>query len=59
VDRIAKDVPPEGGGTGVVDTGKTDGVVSGGWHALLLDPSLKGFLQEVISPERELVYRSK
>jgi hypothetical protein len=50
-DRIVKDVPPEGGGMGVVANGKTDGVVSSGWSALLLDLSLKDFLQEVISSE--------
>jgi hypothetical protein len=59
VDRIIKDVPPEGGGMGAMATGKTDGVVSSGWPALLLDPSLEDFLQEVISSERESVYRSK
>jgi hypothetical protein len=59
VDRIVKDVPLEGEGTGAVATGKTDGVVSSGWPALLLDPSLEDFLQEVIPSVRESVYRSK
>jgi hypothetical protein len=59
VDRIVKDVPPEGGGTGAVATSETNGVVSSGWPALLLDPSFEDFLQEVISSERESVYRSK
>jgi hypothetical protein len=59
VDLIAKDVPPEGGGTGAMATGKIDAVVSSGWPALLLDPSLEDFLQEVISSEQESVYRSK
>jgi hypothetical protein len=59
MDRIVKDVPPEGGGTGAVATGKTDGVVSSGWPALLLDPSLEDFLQEVIPSVWESVYRSK
>jgi hypothetical protein len=44
VDQIVKDVPLEGGGTRAVATGKTDGVVSSGWPALLLDRSLEDFL---------------
>jgi hypothetical protein len=48
VDRIVKDVPPEGGGTGAVAAGKTVGVVTSGWPARLLDLSIQDFLQEVI-----------
>jgi hypothetical protein len=59
VDRIVKDVPPEGGGMSEVATSKTDGVVSSDWPALLLDPSLEYFLQEVIPSVWESVYRSK
>jgi hypothetical protein len=59
VDRIVKDVSLEGEGTGAVATSKTDGVVSSGWPALLLDPSLENFLQEVIPSVQESVYRSK
>jgi hypothetical protein len=59
VHRIVKDVTPEGGEIGAVATGKTDGVVSSGWPALLLDLSLEDFLQKVISSERESVYKSK
>jgi hypothetical protein len=59
VDRIVKDVSLEGEGTGAVAIGKTDGVVSSDWPALLLDPSLENFLQEVIPSVQESVYRSK
>jgi hypothetical protein len=59
VDRIVKDVPPEGGGTGAVAAGKTIGVVTSGWPARFVDPSLEDFLQEVIRSVQESVYRSK
>jgi hypothetical protein len=44
VDRIIKGVPPEGGGTGVVATDKTMGVVASSWPAHFDDPSLEYFL---------------
>jgi hypothetical protein len=44
VDQIAKDVPPEGGGTGVVAADKTVGVVTSGWPACFDDPSIEDFL---------------
>jgi hypothetical protein len=59
VDRIVKDVPPEGGGTGAVAAGKTIGVVTSSWPARFVDPSLEDFLQEVIRSVQESVYRSK
>jgi hypothetical protein len=59
VDRIVKDVPPEGEGMGAVVVGKTIGVVTSAWPAHLLDLSLKYFLQEVISSVQQSVYRSK
>jgi hypothetical protein len=59
VDRIVKDVPPEGGGMGAVDAGKTVGVVTSGWPTHFVDPSLEDFLQEVIPSLQKSVYRSK
>jgi hypothetical protein len=38
---------------GAVTAGKTVGVVTSGWPACLLDPSLEDFLQEVIPSVRE------
>jgi hypothetical protein len=51
VDRIIKDVPPEGGGMGAVAAGETIGVVTSGWPAHFDDPSLEDFLEEVIPSE--------
>jgi hypothetical protein len=59
VDRIIKDVPPEGGGMGAVAPGKTVGAVTSGWPACFVDPSLEDFLQEVIPSVYESAYRSK
>jgi hypothetical protein len=59
VDRIVKDVPPEGGGTGAVAADKTVGAVTSGWPTRVDDSSLEDFLQEVIPSVRESVYRSK
>jgi hypothetical protein len=44
---------------GEVATGKTVGVMTSGWPARFVDPSLEDFLQEVIPSVRELVYISK
>jgi hypothetical protein len=48
VDQIINDVPPEGGGMGLVATDETIGVVVSGWLTHFDDPSLEDFLQEVI-----------
>jgi hypothetical protein len=53
VDRIIKDVPPEGGGTRVVAIDKTVRVVTNGWPTHFVDPSLEYFLQEVIPSVQE------
>jgi hypothetical protein len=59
LDRIIKDVPPEGGGTGAVAAGETVGVVTNGWPARFDDPSLEDFLQNVIPSVWESTYSSK
>jgi hypothetical protein len=59
VDQIIKDIPPEGGGTGVVAAGETIRVVTSGWPTHFVDPSLEDFLQEVAPSVYESAYRSK
>jgi hypothetical protein len=59
VDRIIKDIPPEGGGTGAVAIDETMVVVANGGPTHFDDPFLEDFLQEVILSVYESAYRSK
>jgi hypothetical protein len=59
VDRVVKDIPPEGGGTGAVVADETISVVGSGWPMRFDDPFLENFLQEVIPSVWESTCRSK
>jgi hypothetical protein len=59
VDRIIKDIRPEGGGTRAVAVDQTMGVVASNWPTCFDDPSLEDFLQEVIPSVYESAYRNK